>query len=269
MRQLHLVGVTADHSGLLVTEQRGATTETYVLPINDELRAALAASRDGYGTGPHLRVERGARAAPGARFVSSTLSPREIQARLRIGRTVEDVAGEAGVGTDWVERFAGPIIAEQQAALARAKDSVYEAPRRGLSMRPLGQSVARNLLLKGVRLSNEEMADGWSAFLHQDSEWIVSFRYVFRQRDVEAQWVVDLAAGSVVALNRTAGALAYVAPQTQPAATRSDEPDDAAPLEQRRVRRPPATTSGDRERRAARASAADERQPRLPGVGSS
>src|SRR5204862_673980 len=51
----------------------------------------------------------------------SALTPREIQARLRSGFSIAQVAAEAGVGQDWVARFAAPILAEQQQVLERSQ----------------------------------------------------------------------------------------------------------------------------------------------------
>jgi len=146
------------------------------------------------------------------RSVTSRLSPRDIQARLRSGATVEEVAAEAGVGGEWVERWAGPILAEQQAALDKAIQLTYQAPRRGPSELPLAEAVARNLATKGVKLGEEERAAGWSAYRHQGNEWVVSFRYVFHRKPVNAQWLANLAEGTVVPTNRMGASLGFAAP---------------------------------------------------------
>uniref|UniRef100_UPI0012FABCFD septation protein SepH n=1 Tax=Sedimentibacter sp. B4 TaxID=304766 RepID=UPI0012FABCFD len=43
--------------------------------------------------------------------MDSALTPREIQARVRAGQSLEDVARAAGMDVGWVEPFAGPVIA--------------------------------------------------------------------------------------------------------------------------------------------------------------
>ncbi len=205
MRQLHFVGVTDDHAGLILAERSDAKAGTAVIAITDELRVAIG-DRPADGSPRRWKGER----SSGSRFASSRLRPREIQDRLRLGRTVAQVAEEAGVDIDWVERFSGPIIAEQHAAVARAKELTFHAGRKGPSDRPLGDAVSRNLLAKGMRQSVDEVAGGWSAFQHQGSEWVVAYWYLQRGRQVEATWIADLATGSLLAVNRAAGALAFV-----------------------------------------------------------
>jgi Protein of unknown function (DUF3071) len=202
VRQLHLVGVTDDKAGLIVAETGGAGAATFVLPITDEVRAAI---RPGGS-------RRGGQGGEGGEGSGSRLTPREIQSRLRTGRSIDQVADEAGVSPEWVDRFAGPIIAEQHVALTRAQTLRVDSPRRGPSLRPLSEAVTRNLLVKGVRLTEEEIRSGWSAHLYQTGEWMVSFRYPYRRREVTADWLVDLAAGTVVALDRSALSLGFIGP---------------------------------------------------------
>jgi hypothetical protein len=219
VRQLHLVGVTDDKTGLIVADGRGAKATTYVVPITDEVRTAVQ---------PPVRRRRRANEDEG--FDSgSSLSPREIQARLRSGRSVEQVAAEAGVGADWIERFAGPIVAEQRAILERALDLPMESPRRGHSTRPLGEAVVRNLLIKGVRLTDEEVGAGWVAYLYRAGQWVVSFRYVFRRKEVTVDWLFDLADYTVVALDRGALALGFVEPAGGATPAPEPEPEPAPP----------------------------------------
>src|SRR5205807_7690741 len=80
----------------------------------------------------------------------STLTPREIQGRLRAGRSIEEVAAEAAVDTEWIDKFAAPIIAEQAKIVERARGLTYVKPRLGMSAEPLGRAVAWNLASRGV-----------------------------------------------------------------------------------------------------------------------
>ncbi|MHB1929528.1 MAG: septation protein SepH [Acidimicrobiales bacterium] len=139
----------------------------------------------------------------------SSLSPREIQARLRQGRSVAEVARDAGVGADWIDRFAAPIIAEQRAAIERAGRLRFATPRRGESALPLAEAVHRNLLRRGVRLSPAEIAQRWSAF-HQDAgQWVVRFEYLHRRRAFRADWLVDVHARTLSSINPLAAQLAF------------------------------------------------------------
>jgi hypothetical protein len=160
----------------------------------------------------------------------SRLSPREIQGRLRNGLTVAEVAVEAGVGTDWIDRFAPPILAEQASALERACALTLTSVRRGVSAAPLGVALARNLEERGVRpLPGLEP---WSAHLHHDSTWVVRYSYRSRGRDLEAEWLADLAAGELGARNRLASDLGWLDPDLDsPRPDPDPDPDPSSPAE--------------------------------------
>ena len=123
-----------------------------------------------------------------------------MQARLRAGRTVAQVAAEAGVQLEWVERFAAPVLAEQAAAIARAGQTVLHT-KRGASDRPLAASIVRNLADRGVRLSEDEMQSAWSAQYILDNEWLLRFRYRSRGRDLEPEWLLDMSSGRLGGLH--------------------------------------------------------------------
>lgn len=230
--QLHVIGFTSDHGGLILAGRKGAQNGSYVLRIDDDLLGHLATARNG---GPVLKMAAlnqpssepseapGQAAQPGEAGsaeparplrtpVRSGLSPREIQARLRAGRTIEEVAAEAGVSTDWVERFAAPVLAEQAAAVARATQSVFHTPRRGSSSRPLEASVLRNLADRGVSLTAREFAEGWSAFHLFEHDWLVRFQFRSRGRPMLAEWTLHMSTGTLGARNRLGTELGYVDP---------------------------------------------------------
>jgi len=151
-------------------------------------------------------------AEPSRSRVESALSPRDIQTRLRAGRTVAQVAAEAGVSIEWVERFAAPVLAEQAAAVERAYATTMRTQRRGHSDRPLGPSVLRNLADRGIRLADDEFDQLWTAFQLAENEWVIRFRHRWRGRELYAEWVLDDGAGSLTPGNRQATELGYVDP---------------------------------------------------------
>ena len=140
----------------------------------------------------------------------SSLTPREVQARLRAGYSIADVAAEAGVGEEWVARFAAPIMAEQQQVLDRARGLVFTAPRKGESSLPLGASVQWAVAERGVGMSEAEFERAWSAYQLRDGSWVVRFAYTSRRREQHADWQVDLRHGGLTSLNRLATDLGYV-----------------------------------------------------------
>ena len=149
---------------------------------------------------------------PSRSRIESALSPREMQTRMRAGRTVAQVAAEAGVPIEWVERFAAPVLAEQAAAVERAQQSTMRTQRRGYSDRALGPSVLRNLADRGIRLADDEFDQMWTAFQLAENEWVIRFRYRFRGRDLDAEWLLDEGAGSLTPGNRQATELGFVDP---------------------------------------------------------
>jgi hypothetical protein len=208
VRLLHLVGFTSDHTGLIFAARRGAKSGGFVVALDDGLLELIEAAR---------RSQARTTATPAAGLavrprVESGLSPREMQARLRAGRTVAAVAAEAGVEVEWVERFAAPVLAEQAAAVARAGQLVLRTPRRGESDRALAASVRRNLVDRGIRLADDEFDAAWSSFQQAADEWLVRFHYRSRGRELDAEWMMEPASGVLTARNRLATELGYVDP---------------------------------------------------------
>jgi uncharacterized membrane protein YgcG len=222
VQQLYLVGFSADRKSFHLSRSPGHRPD-FRLEADDEL-VALLAQRQESGTDatspPVERVEGEVEAATQAPEPDaphglgtrsrSRLSPREIQARLRNGLTVHEVADEAGVDIAWVDRFAAPILAEQAAALERACRLSLTSARKGSSAAPLGVALARNLEERGVRPSAE--VDPWSAHLHHDNTWVIRYSYRWRGRVMEAEWLADLSAGALGARNRLATELGWLDP---------------------------------------------------------
>lgn len=233
VRQLHVVGFTSDHAGLILTGRPGAKTGSYVLVVDqqliDQIERARQVQRGEIDRGPEGSGVGGTRSR-----VGSALSPREIQARLRSGQSIPEIAAEAGVGTEWVERFAPPVWAEQAAAVEQAGRIPVQTARRGVSDRPLAQAVIRNLSDRGVRMPTDKLTEAWWAQHLVDSDWLVRFSYPYRGRTLHAEWTLDTAAGIVTPRNRLGTDLGFVGP----------EPDRQAPPEiparqSSRPRRPP------------------------------
>src|SRR5438309_821865 len=85
----------------------------------------------------------------------------------------------------WCRRFASPVLAEVRRVIEAARASYYDKPRFGVSALTLGASVRRNVLELGVRMTDEELDDSWSAYQLDDTVWVVGFTYVSRGREQE------------------------------------------------------------------------------------
>jgi hypothetical protein len=195
VRALHVLKLSPDGREVLL----GASPDgrpTHRVPVDQRL----------------ARVLRG-EDADGAPPTAAVLTPRDIQAQLRAGASVEEVAAQAGVPVNRVERYAGPVRSEQQEVVRAAQASALLRPRAGRSALPLGAAVATSLAeLSGARLDTA----AWSASRAPDGRWIVALRVVVRGRERIARWCWDAAQREVTAEDPYATQLGFVDPTGRP-----------------------------------------------------
>ncbi len=211
MQKLHLVGFTTDQKGLILSARRGARSGSFHLPVDGELAEAVEELRERQAEEEAEAQEAEAEPARVPR-VESALPVREIQARLRQGRSVQDVASAAGVDPAWVERFAAPVFAEQAQVVAEVQGTPLRRARLGASTHSIGDAVRHNLVERGVDLSPEEFAAAWSTRQHANGRWAVRFTYRHRGKHQVLRYDLDEAKGTVVAADRISNQLGYVAP---------------------------------------------------------
>lgn len=156
MRTARLVGLSQDGQSLIVVTDTG---EEMAILADDRLRAALRGDRPRLG---QLEIE-----------MESALRPRDIQSRIRAGATLEEVAQQAGIPLDRVERFAAPVLAEREhiATLAQAAS----VRRRGETSghKKLRAALAEKLSPRGVDLETIE----WDSSRMDDGRWSVTARF--------------------------------------------------------------------------------------------
>ena len=225
MRELHVVAVSEDGRHVVLASRKGtAGRAEFRLAMDDRLKSAIR------GDLPRL----GERTAP-----QSAVTPKDIQARLRAGESVEQIAASAGVPSARVERFAGPVFSERERVVAGARAAVLTRPRRGLSALPLGDAVAEHLQeMAGYKPDSTT----WSARREESGRWLVEVHFVSRAKPRSAGWRYDPTSKEVVAIDAWSAAVAHVdAPQS-----RREGTDPA------RVRRVAATASPARSVAAAR-----------------
>ena len=98
MRELTIVGLDVDGKHIICesTQDNGDPGEKFKIRVDDRLRAAVRG--DGARVGQtHIDIE-----------VTSMLRPKEIQARIRAGASVEQVAAAAGVDIERVAAVRPP-----------------------------------------------------------------------------------------------------------------------------------------------------------------
>jgi hypothetical protein len=253
VQKLHLVGFTTDHRALILSVRRGARSGRYVLELDDKVTdsvtEAIARRAAALDDASGESIEPQAPPRP-----ESALSVRELQARLRAGRSVEEVAAEAGVDAEWVERFAPPVVAEQARVVAATRAAYFERSRLGPSGVPLGLAVYRNLVERGLRLTAEELDAGWTARQGADGRWLVTLTYSSRGREHQPTWELEGPRGPVRADDRLAADLAYIAPESPPPVPKPVVPTKVVSA---------APTDGDREAARRVAIARREAEARL------
>ena len=105
--------------------------------------------------------------------MDSALSPREIQARIRSGARVADVADEASVSVEDVEPFAVPVLAELDHVVSTALDGPIRHRSNPSSRRSL-RSVVDRVATK-VGFDPDDLT--WSARRLADRSWEVCARW--------------------------------------------------------------------------------------------
>ena len=250
MQKLHLVGFNEGRDGLVLRLE--GEDGSFALPVDGRLRAlvvelaeadARAEAAQSAGASAPAAPSR----VPGPRHGPlSSLTPREMQDRLRAGRSVADVAREAGVEPEWVAKFAAPVLAEQAAVIEAARVATFHKPRVGTSAAPLGVSVRRNVGNRGVTVDEDMEEDAWSAHQVDGPVWLVTFQYRSRGRAQEGRWTFDLDTGELAGANKLGGQLGHVTAAGARGAAR---------------REPSAPTSANSSRSVARARLAPKPPP--------
>ncbi|HEX7806560.1 MAG TPA: septation protein SepH, partial [Cellulomonas sp.] len=168
MGELELIGLHDDGEHLVLAAPDG---QRFRLRIDEPLRAAVRRDR------PQLEQLRAARAG--------SLSPREIQTRIRAGSTAQEVADEADLVVEQVRRYEGPVLAERAFIADQARSTRVG---RDAGAPVLGDLVTDRLAARGVAL--ETLA--WDAHRSQSGPWFVVARFMVGDGDErEARWTFD------------------------------------------------------------------------------
>ena len=171
MQELRFVAVSEDGSyAVLAIPGRSGR---FMLPIDDRLRAV---ARGQFSRLAQYEIE-----------VENPLRPKEIQARIRAGETVEEIADAAGIPVERVRWFEGPVLAErgyvaeqaQRASVRRQGDSA-PGPR-------LGEVVAERLTELGADPEDAQ----WDSRKHGDGSWQVQLAFRAGGRRHIAEWLFD------------------------------------------------------------------------------
>ncbi len=163
MQELKLIGV--EDRELILAADDGAT---FRLQITAMVEAAVR---------PPVTPSHKSRNSP---------SPRELQALLRSGLSVEQVAEQTGVSIDDIRRFEAPIAAELAYMIDNARDVALRLSGSGSSDE--GSSFGEII---DSRLASREVTDAtWSSW-KEDAGWIIQLEFTSGGAHLDARWSFD------------------------------------------------------------------------------
>ncbi|WP_078282610.1 septation protein SepH [Mycobacteroides franklinii] len=206
MRELKVIGLSADGKRVICQDANG--TDRFAIDADDKLRAAARGDLSRLG---QIQIE-----------MESSLRPREIQARIRAGATVQQVAAAAGADVSRIERFAHPVLLERQRA-AEMASAAHPVRNDGPAVSTLADTVAGAMFGRGL----DPDAIEWDAWKVEDGRWTVQLQWRAGRSDNKAHFRFTPGAhgGTVTALDDSAREL------IDPTFTRSLRPVAAvAPL---------------------------------------
>jgi hypothetical protein len=162
MRELKVVGLDVDGRHIICegAPETGGSGEKFRVSMDDRLRAAVRG--DGTRLGQtQIDIE-----------VTTMLSPREIQARIRAGASVEQVAAAAGADISRVQRFAHPVLLERSRA-AELATAAHPVLADGPAVLTLLETVTAALLTRGLNPDSLK----WDAWRNEDGRWTVQLTW--------------------------------------------------------------------------------------------
>lgn len=143
-----------------------------------------------------------------------SMRPKEIQARIRAGVTVEELAQEMGVAESRIEAYAHPVLLERYQVAEAAKQS-HPVRENGPAKLTLFEILATAFAARGNSLSQAQ----WDATREPGDDWVVHVRWKTGLSENEGLW----------SLQRKMGAPATTQPRNSVAADLAD-PDFVQPV---------------------------------------
>ncbi|SDO98708.1 Protein of unknown function [Actinopolyspora xinjiangensis] len=185
MRTLRVVGLEED--GETVVCEDPDNGERFAVPADERLRAAARGDLTRLG---QVQIE-----------LEAQMRPREIQARVRAGASVEEVAAEAGIPQQRVERYAYPVLLERAQVAERAQQA-HPIREGGPDVQTLGEIISHTFGMRGQDYSETS----WDAWRGEDGKWVVTLRWQAGRTENTAHWTFHPGAqgGTIAALDEDA-----------------------------------------------------------------
>lgn len=226
MRELATAGMSDDGRFLLARDQ--TTGERFRLSIDRRLTSLIGRSPAGAGRDGQMEIP-----------MESSLTPRDMQARIRRGDSIEEVAEAAGITVERVHGFAVPVIAEREWMAQSARATTVRRKHVGGPAVALAELADAALAGRGVDPDDAR----WDAWRREDGRWTVSVgfgdgdaaflydpksRYVVADDDRARDLVGDLATEEQH--DMALADLVTEAPEAFGGAVAEDQAIDTAPL---------------------------------------
>ncbi|MFM8598825.1 MAG: septation protein SepH [Mycobacterium sp.] len=157
MRELTLIGLDVDGANIIC--EGGDPADKFLVRVDDRLRAAIRGDRTRLGQTPREEVR-------------AVLRPRDIQARIRAGASVEEVSEASGMDISKVERFASPVLLERQRA-AELATAAHPVLADGPAVETLLETITAALGARGQSAD----ATTWDAWRGDDGRWTVRMEW--------------------------------------------------------------------------------------------
>ncbi|MGW5440946.1 septation protein SepH [Nocardia asteroides] len=188
MRELRVIGVTPDSTHIVCSDTESGTK--FRLPADDKLRAAARGDLARFG---QIEIE-----------TEASMRPRDIQARIRAGASVEQVTAESGMPATKVERFAYPVLLERARAAELAQKAHPVRPD-GPALETLHEIVTAAFAERGHTIEQAE----WDAWKDEKGFWVAQLQWRHGHSEIAAHWRYqpDAHGGSVSPLDDPANDL--------------------------------------------------------------
>jgi hypothetical protein len=170
MRALRVLGLAEDGKNLVCED--GTSGELFTLPSDERLRAATRGDLSRLG---QLQIE-----------LEPQLRPREIQARIRSGSSIAEVAIAASTSVSRIERYAYPVLLERSTMAEKARlahPTIDGNPTR----KTLEELVMATLSARG-----QDTGVRWDAY-RDDDGWVVTLRWQAGRTENQAFWEIHSA----------------------------------------------------------------------------
>lgn len=182
MRALRVVGLDEDGESVICEDPENG--ERFTVPADERLRAAARGDLTRLG---QVQIE-----------MEAQMRPREIQARIRSGASVAQIAEASGIPEHRVERYAYPVLLER-AQIAEMAQRAHPVREDGPDVQTLGEVVAHTFGMRGHEYSEAN----WGSWRGEDGKWVVQLTWQAGRSENRAHWVFHPGAhgGTVAALD--------------------------------------------------------------------